>query len=358
MKILLMVPDIFDTAPGLRFRIEQWMPFLEKEGIEFAFSPFKSPELHKIIYKPGHYMTKSWLIFLSYLKRVKEAIKVCQFDAVFLKHEAAIIGPAIIETLIHRSKVPIIYDMDDAYFVRYISPTNKYFSYLKFPGKTDRICKLSAHIVVGNSYLRDYALQHNSNVTIIPTTIDTKKYTVKEINPNKEKLTIGWTGSHSTLQHLDTLKSALLKLRNKHPFKLHVIGGTNFDLPGVEVYAQDWKAETEVSDLHNFDIGIMPLPDNEITRGKCGLKALQCMAIGIPTVCSPVGVNSEIIQDGVNGFLASTDDEWVEKLSLLIESPELQIRLGQAGRKTVEEWYSAEVQVPRMLEVLRFVVRK
>jgi len=131
-----------------------------------------------------------------------------------------------------------------------------------------------------------------------------------------------------------------------------VIGDGRYRQPELGIQGVDWAAATEVRDLSEFDIGVMPLPDDEWARGKCGLKGLQYMALEIPTVMSPVGVNTEIIEDGRNGFLAAREDEWVEKLANLIESAGLRRELGQAARRTVEERYSVHSQRDRYVALL------
>src|SRR5678815_5896191 len=146
------------------------------------------------------------------------------------------------------------------------------------------------------------------------------------------------------VQHLDTMRGALKKLAEKESFRLRVIGTPSYECPPVNVEAMPWRADTELEDLSEIDIGMMPLPDDRWSKGKCGLKALQFMALGIPTICSPVGVNTDIIQDNQNGLLADSEHEWVEKMSQLITSPEMRDRLGRAGRATVEEKYSATTQ--------------
>jgi glycosyltransferase involved in cell wall biosynthesis len=251
----------------------------------------------------------------------------------------------------------VVFDFDDAIFVSYRSPSNGYLSYLKFASKTKTICRIASHVMVGNPYLAEYALQVNDRVTVIPTTIDTEKYRVPERREKTGPPVIGWTGSYSTVQHLDTMRGALKKLAEKEPFRLRVIGTPSYECPPVDVQAMPWRAETELEDLSEIDIGMMPLPDDRWSKGKCGLKALQFMARGIPTICSPVGVNTDIIQDDQNGFIAGTEDEWVEKLSRLLRSAELRRRLGDAGRATVEEQYSAITQTPRVYEIFKSVLR-
>ena len=355
MRVLALVPSIYDTSPGQRFRIEQWEPLLRKHGVELTYRPFECEELHSLISRPGNASRKIWLIGKGFLRRIDHLLRARNYDAVYVFREAAVLGPAIFERWTRSSGVPVVFDFDDAVFVPYKSPSNGYLSMLKFPGKTRAICRLSAHVMAGNPYLADYARQVNSNVTIIPTTIDTDKYPAAVAKTSAEAPVIGWSGSFSTIQHLDILRGALQRLARQERFKLRVIGTPRYELNGVEVHSMPWRAETEVTDLQPIDIGIMPLPDDLWSRGKCGLKALQYMALGIPTVCSPVGVNTDIIQDGKNGFIAGDEDAWVKKLTHLLRSVELRRELGMAGRKTVEEQYSAAVQAPRVAEIFKSV---
>jgi glycosyltransferase involved in cell wall biosynthesis len=351
------MPSLYDTSPGQRYRLEQWEPLLRDRGVEITYAPFESDELHATVYQPGQLGQKLKLVSKSLLGRSSLLSKVKDYDVVYIFREAALLGPAVFERLIHQRGVPIVFDFDDAIFVSYKSPSNGYLSYLKFAGKTRTICRLSSHVMVGNPYLAEYASQVNDKVTIIPTTIDTTKYQPLSRRDDSGPIVIGWTGSHSTVQHLETLQSALQKLATRETFRLRVIGTPTFELKGVEVEAMKWHSETELEDLSAVDIGVMPLPDDNWSKGKCGLKALQFMALGIPTVCSPVGVNTDIIQDNENGFIAGSEDEWVEKLSQLVQSRELRKRLGDAGRRTVEEKYSAASQAPRVYEVFKSVVK-
>src|SRR2546425_6831765 len=352
MHVLALIPSIYDTSPGQRYRIEQWEPLLRERGVEITYQPFESEELHTVLYKSGHIGRKLALVARGFARRLSLMSAVRQYDAVYIFREAALLGPPVFERLIRRRRVPIIFDFDDAIFVSYRSPSNGYLSYLKFAGKTKTICRLAGHVMVGNPYLAEYARQFNPQVTMIPTTIDTGKYTVSRAKPASDPPVIGWTGSFSTVQHLDTLRDALQKLAKRERFRLRAIGTPTYELDGVAVEAMPWRSDTELEDLRPIDIGVMPLPDDAWSKGKCGLKALQFMALGIPTVCSPVGVNTEIVQDGENGFIADTEDEWVEKLRRLLCSAELRKRLGLAGRATVEQKYSASAQAPRVYDVL------
>ena len=354
MRVLALMPALYDTSPGQRYRLEQWEPLLRERGVDITFASFEDEELHALLYQRGMMPKKLQLVTRGLRRRLSLVRKVKDYDLVYILREAALFGPPVFERLIAQSGVPMVFDFDDAIFVSYRSPSNGYLSYLKFASKTKTICRIASHVMVGNPYLAEYARQVNDRVTVIPTTIDTEKYRVPE-RREKSPVVIGWTGSYSTVQHLDTLRGALKKLAEKESFRLRVIGTPSYECPPVDVEAMRWRADTELEDLSEIDIGMMPLPDDRWSKGKCGLKALQFMALGIPTICSPVGVNTDIIQDDQNGFIAGTEDEWVEKLTRLLRSAELRRRLGDAGRATVEEKYSAITQTPRVYEIFKSV---
>jgi glycosyltransferase involved in cell wall biosynthesis len=355
MRILAIVPSVYDTSPGQRFRLEQWEPLLRERGVEITYAPFENKELHQALYQPGKVAHKLRLVTSAFARRVPIVNSASQYDACYIFREAALLGPAVIERLLGRKRIPVVFDFDDAVFVSYRSPSNGYLSYLKFARKTKTICRISSHVMAGNPYLAEYARQFNHNVTMVPTTIDTDKYHPRRPDQTSKIPVIGWTGSFSTVQHLDTLRSALQKLAQREKFRLRVIGTPEYRLAGVEVEASSWRSESEIEDLAAVDIGIMPLPDDAWSKGKCGLKALQFMALGVPVVCSPVGVNTVIVRDGENGLIAETEDEWIAKLSQLLRSEKLRKTLGLAGRSTVEQTYSAKAQAPRVYDIFRAV---
>lgn len=359
IRVLALVPSVYDTSPGQRFRIEQWEPLLKEKGVEITYCAFENDTLRSVIYKGGNMGGKIAEVSRAFGRRVSSLLSVKDFDLVYLFREAALLGPAVFERWIGMSKTPYIFDFDDAVFVGYKSPANGYLSYLKFPGKTRAICRGAAHVMAGNQYLADYALKVNSNVTIVPTTIDTESY-LPDYSHQKypQVVTLLWSGSFSTVQHLDTLRGALQKLAKEAKFRLRVIGTPEYTLNGVETEPIQWRAISEIDDLRAGQIGLMPLPDESWSKGKCGLKALQYMALGIPTICSPVGVNSQIIRDGENGFLASTEDEWVTKLKVMIDSADVRLRIGKEGRKTVENEYSAKLHAPRVYDIFASVASR
>jgi glycosyltransferase involved in cell wall biosynthesis len=358
MRVVAFVPSIHNTSPGQRFRIEQWAPGLRQYGLDIHYEPFESPRLNAILYSRGKTASKALLIADACLRRVSAIRTLKDFDAAYIYREAAILGPAVFERCVHVARLPIVYDFDDAVFLRQRSPFNGWFSLLKCPGKTGSVCRLASHVIVGNSYLAEYARKFNKNVTLVPTTVDTDRYAVRPEGCDPERLlTIGWTGSHSTIPHLDTVREALSILATRVHFRVRVIGTPSYQIPGIDVESLAWRADREIEDLAAIDIGIMPLPDDEWCKGKCGFKAIQYMALGIPTVCSPVGVNSSIIRDGENGFLAQNVHEWVAKLTALLNCRDLRLRLGAAGRASIESFYSTRAQIPRLYHIFESVVK-
>ncbi len=357
MRLLALVPYPYDKAPGQRYRIEQWAPSLTQFGVSVTFESFRCPELHELLCKPGNNLRKITLTARAIGRRIKVLRQLHNYDLVYIYNEAALLGPALAEHYIRSKRIPFVFDFDDAIFLHYtyISPVNRYLRLLKFPGKTGSICREASHVIVGNSYLADYALKFNSNVTIVPSTVDTDSYTLAD-SPGNEVPVIAWTGSYSTVQYLDTLRPVLQNLSKTQRFKLRVIGVPDYQIEGVDVEAIPWRSETEVADLRGIDIGVMPMPEDAWTRGKCGMKALQFMALGIPTVCAPVGVNSTIIRQNENGLLASTDDEWTESLTRLLTSRSLREELGKQGRATIEANYSKAIHAPRVFRLLESAV--
>jgi glycosyltransferase involved in cell wall biosynthesis len=356
MRVLVIGSAFPDTSPGSRFRIEQWMPVIAREGVTFDYAAFEDQSLHQVLYTRGNHLAKAAGMLRGIGRRLRLLRSIDSYDVVFIYEEAARMGPAFIERLIARSGKPIVFDFCDPIYLHIDSPTNGYWSYLKFPSKTGTNCRLAAHVLVGNEELGQYARQHNPRVTVVPITIDTEEYRPLPALPTPagRPPTIGWTGSHSTVPHLDGLRAVLERLAKQQRFRLKVIGTRHgWAAPGVTVDAQPWRAESEVPDLQTIDIGIMPLPDDPWVRRRTQLKIRQYMGLGIPCVASPVGVNTELIQDGRNGFLASSEDEWVDRLTRLIQDPALRARLGAAGRKTIEDRYSAQLWAPRVLQILR-----
>jgi len=353
MKILIVCVHRPDQAPAQRFRFEQYLEFLSQNGVECTYSNLLKESDYSFFYKKGNILRKINIVCRSIFKRYRELKKISEYDFVFIQREAIMLGTSYFERQ-YAKRLKIIFDYDDAIWLEQISGPNKIFRFLKNPDKTKEIIRISRLIFAGNQYLADYAKQFNQRVVIMPTTINTDEYKPC-FKTGKEKLCIGWSGSFSTIMHFETCKEALKIIKNKYGSKIYfkVIGDDQYINEELEIKGMAWKKDTEVSDLQEIDIGIMPLPDDEWAKGKCGLKGLQYMALAIPTIMSPVGVNKEIISDSKNGFLAATTEEWVNKLSQLIESPRIREEMGRKGRETVLLSYSVEANRKRYLNYFK-----
>jgi len=353
-NILILALHRKQRAPGQRFRHEQYLDFLETKGHQIEYSELLTANQDKVFYSSGNTLQKTFIGLHAAWKRLMDLFRAKNFDYIFIYRDAFFFGTWF-EKQFSKSSAKLIFDFDDSIWLPDENPNQSLFQKLKKSGKTNTIISYCDLIIAGNQYLADHAKKFNQNVKIIPTTIDLKFYQKINVQKAPTVVSIGWSGSFSTVKHFESSLNALLQIRalfgSRVCFKL--IGDANYRNIDLNIEGKGWKSDTEIQDLCEFDIGIMPLPDDDWSKGKCGLKGLQYMALEIPTIMSPVGVNSNIIQDGVNGYLASTDKEWVEKLTLLIESKELREKIGQAGRKTVEEKYSVEANKEKWLDLFQ-----
>lgn len=356
LKILFIGPHRPGRNPSQRFRMEQYFPFLREAGFTCDYSWFINSTDDKVFYSEGHVIGKAAIFLKAALVRFRDLFRTNHYDIIFIQREAFMTGSVFFEKQFSRSKAKVIFDFDDAIWLHDTSDSNKRLSWLKRPSKTSEIIAFADQVIAGNDYLASYAKNFNENTTVIPTVVNTAIYlpSQKKQDPGNP-VTIGWTGSLSTVKHFQAIIPMLqhLKTRYKEKIKIVVIGdqSTLFKEPWIETKA--WKVSDEITQLQEFDIGLMPLPDDEWSKGKCGFKAIQYMALAIPCVASPVGVNNTIINHGHNGFLASTAEEWRQLLTLLIENETLRNQLGREGRKTIEAQYSLQSQLPIMMRVLR-----
>jgi glycosyltransferase involved in cell wall biosynthesis len=343
-------------SPGQRFRFEQYLPFLKEAGFDYRISNLLNTKQDHLFYSHGNYLKKAGLVMQSFLKRWKDVQKTKPGDIVFIYREAFMLGNTLFERKIHKKGIPIIFDFDDAIWLMEVSEGNKKVSFLKNPDKTKAIIRFSSLVITGNDYLRDYALQFNPNTIKIPTTIDTAYHKPME-KQAKNTVCIGWTGTESTVKHFETIIPILMKLKEKYKDRISfkLITNKPVSFPALGLTATIWNREEEIKQLNEIDIGIMPLPDDEWSRGKCGFKGLQYMAMEIPAVMSPVGVNREIITNGENGFLCADEQQWIDKLSALIDDPALRQQLGKEGRKTVKDKYSVQSQKDKYIKAFRSV---
>lgn len=354
-RILFIASHRPERSPGQRFRFEQYLGALQRDGWSYDHSHLVTAEDDRILYRKGGYFEKARFVRRCHAIRKADVARMNDYDVIFLYREALMTRSIRYELKFRQSRAKLIFDFDDSVWLPNVSDANRRWAWLKDASKTSKLIGLSDRVFAGNAYLADYALRFNPATVIIPTTIDTDEYRPKGSEAYASKaapIVIGWSGSITTIQHFKYAIPALRELKAKYGDRIaiRVIGDGGYAEPDLGVQGLPWRKETELDDLRAMDIGIMPLPDDEWARGKCGLKGLQYMALGIPTLMSPVGVNSGIIRDGQDGYLATTTAEWVEKVSRLVEDADLRQRMGQAARNSVEERYSLRAWQQRYVD--------
>jgi glycosyltransferase involved in cell wall biosynthesis len=220
--------------------------------------------------------------------------------------------------------------------------------------------KGSDAVTVGNQFLKNEVLRVDpgKKIFIIPTCIDTDLYPQKKKISNRQEIILGWIGTKGNLRYLQKLEPVFETLKQRFPqIRLEIVSNDFYDSSCLPTIKKPWKLEDENEDLTSFDIGLMPLNDDLWSKGKCGLKIIQYLSVGIPVVCTPVGINSDIIKDGENGFWATNPHEWIDRLSTLIENPDLRYQMGLKGIETVEREYSLTVTSEKFFQVLQSLVR-
>jgi glycosyltransferase involved in cell wall biosynthesis len=354
VRLAVVCPHPVGCAPSQRLKYEQYFASWRKNGFDVDVFPFWDEEAWKILYMPGKRAAKASALRRAFQRRRRQEKAWLSADVVYVHLGIAPVGPPIFERRLIRSGVPFVYDLDDLVHLPHGSSANRFMRRLRRPDRVTELMGAAAHVVVCTEHLASFAEGFNERVTDISSTIDTEVYAPRPHRAQRP-LVIGWSGSHSTSPYLHELDGVLSRLAAREDIQLKVIGDPSFKMPGVDVDANAWNSVGEVAALSEIDIGVYPLPDEEWVLGKSGLKALQYMALEIPTVAERLGSNEQIIEDGVTGFLVHGEDEWLSRLTELIRDPELRRRMGMAGRRTVVERYSVEANESAYLEVLTTV---
>ena len=353
-KILFIAPYPFDEAPSQRFRFEQYFTFLKENDIEIQFAPFLDRKTWETLYSNGKIIRKILGVFRSFMNRFLLLFSLYKYDFVFIHREASHVGPPIFEFMIAKIfRKRYNYDFDDAIWLPNYSESNERFHRLKAYWKV-RFCIKWAHsISAGNDYLAKYARKYNSNVVVIPTTIDTKNHHNIDTDHHQEKLVIGWTGTHTTMRYLDVLVPVIKELEKQYEFEFLVISNEAPTYHLKSLRFLKWKRDTEIEDLAKISIGLMPLEMDIWSEGKCGFKGLQYMSLGIPALISPVGVNKQIVTHGENGYLPIKSEDWKHYLEALLTNTDLRKKIGEAGKKTIEERYSVRSNEIKYLKLFQ-----
>ena len=314
---------------GHRFRVEQYFSYLIAHQVEPKWQPLSG----------------------SWKERLMTYRQLPSFDVVCIQRR--LLSPFEF-CLIRKKSSKVLFDLDDA--VMYRSSSSPRPHSLSRRLKFRWMVKGSDVVTVGNRFLEDQVLKvdRKKKVFVIPTSIDMNLYPQKKKISHSEEIVLGWIGTKGNLKYLRKLDPVFETIRQRFPrVKLKIVSNEFYDSSHLPVVKKLWKLEDENEDLISFDIGLMPLDDDLWSRGKCGLKIIQYLSVGVPVVCTPVGINPDIVQDGENGFWATSHQEWVDRLSDLIQNPDLRLQMGLKGIETVEREYSLTVTSEKFLSVLQ-----
>ena len=359
MKVLGLCTHPVEAA-ATRYRLVQYIEPLSEKGIDLTVSPFLTKEQFAELYKPGSKAKKAASLLKSGGSRVFDSIRAKKFDAVIILREAMIFGPPVSEWIIKNiGKCPTILDLDDATYLKYISPTyGRLGSFLKFFGKTDRLIDWAETVMCGNRHIAEYVRKRGTEAVIVPTVVDTDKFHPVEKSDGNIPV-LGWIGTHSTYPFLKSLFPVFEKLAGKYKFVLRIVGAGESEIivKGVKVENLEWSLDREIEDFQTSDIGLYPMRTTELVNkewllGKSGFKAIQYMAVGIPFVVTPVGITAEMGIENKTHFAAENNDQWYKNLARLLESFELRKTMGENGRNYSLGHYTVGRQAEVIADVL------
>jgi glycosyltransferase involved in cell wall biosynthesis len=325
VKILFFVQGL--TVAASRLRVLQYLPFLEQAGI--------GTEVHE--FPEG---SKGWLNLMPAIEGA---------DVIFVQRKRL---PRSALLFLKRLGKKIVFDFDDSVMFKNSLAKNPYSLRRRMSFK--RMLKYTDLVIAGNEFLKEEARKYHDRVVVLPTPIDGDRYREKTY-PEKGKVRIGWIGDHGSIHYMESYRDVWEELGRKYGSRveLALICDTFIETKEIETVKIPWTLEGEIDGLTSFDIGVMPLFDDLWSKGKCGFKIIQYMGVGAPVVCTPVGINRDVVEDGVNGFWAGSKEEWAAKLSTLVEDAALRERMGREGRKRIVEGYTVSACAPKLIAWMR-----
>lgn len=331
-----------NLAASTRQRFEQYIPYLRNENFELEFLPLLDNGYLSEVFVGKK--ANAVQVARSYLSRIGQLLSKRRYDFIWVHCELFPYLPGVFESLATWSKIPVVFDFDDAIFHQYDSHKKSIVRHI-LGKKLVPILRSANLAMCGNAYLADYARQFCSNVKIVPTVVDVLKYQ-PALNDQSPLDDIGWIGSPSTWNFVKPFLPVFQDICQRHNSMFRVVGAgaAANDLPIVKNIP--WREIDEIGQIQNMRIGVMPLDNSPFARGKCGYKLIQYMACGIPVIASPVGVNQSLVEHGVNGYLAETSTEWRDALERLLSDPQLCLQMGRAGRQKIVDNYSIQVTGP------------
>ena len=356
-SILIICPYPKDSAAGQRLKYEQYLKDWENLGYTIKISNFMDNYLWKILYKKGNFFKKIYGIFRGYIRRLKDIFSLGKYDIVYIFMWVTPFGTTFFERLFVLMSKKIIFDLEDNVLLkntaRNKNSPNPLSFLLKNPNKQLFLVAKSNYVITSSPALEEICKKINiySNAIYITSSVNTEKFRPKSFNENK-KCVIGWTGTFSSKEYIESIEDILQELAKKVDFQLHIIGNFDYKLDNVDLKVSEWNLKEEVKQMQTFDIGIYPLPNNDWVDGKSGLKAIQYLSFGIPTVATNVGNTPNVINHGEEGLLVKTKKEWVSALKKLITDKELRRQMGKKARIKAEEKYSQKIVCDSYVKVL------
>jgi len=325
-----------------RYRVFQYLSHLEQLGVRCTVQSFMDERLYRLGFSPGRMLSKLFLTGLAVLRRVRAVLGHRRHDIVYMQRELLPFGPPWLERWMARRGAILLFDYDDALFIKKSSRYNPLATLFRAPGKVVEVSRIVDCVVAGNDWLRDEALAHGARRAVtLEVAEDTDRIPMHAPHDNREPVTIGWLGSSSTVKYLRLIEPVLQRIAaSGKAVRFEIMGGGDFRMDGVPWQHSEWSLQGELEALRRFDIGLMPLPMEDWARGKSGGKARTYMAAGVAPVCSAIGYNLELIEDGVTGFLCAGMDQWEDVLSRLIEDAGMRQRVAVAARAHVVERFS------------------
>ncbi|HEY1605322.1 MAG TPA: glycosyltransferase [Allosphingosinicella sp.] len=346
--MLVLCPFPVGVAAGQRLKYEQYFDDWREMGFDIKVSSYMDPAMWSVVYRPGHYAGKIVGLLRGHLRRIRDLFRIRRYDLIYIFMWVTPVGTSIFERLVRRLGKRIVFDVEDNILVGQNLPEgdnpNRLARLIKGTGKARFMIAEADHVITSSPSLNDECREINRRraCTYISSSVDCDRFVPANREVGTEGVTIGWTGTYSTKMFLDLLREIFQRLAQRVDFRLKVIGNFDWSLDGVDLEVVRWTADREVEDLQSFDVGVYPLTFDEWVGGKSGLKAIQYMAFGIPTVATNVGTTPRIIRHGENGLLVETEDEWVDALERLIRDPALRCRLGEAARRDAVAKYSTK----------------
>ena len=343
LKVLVLTPAPNNISPSQRFRFEHFIGKRSQNNIIFIQKPFFSDSTWSILYEKGRFFRKTIGIFKGIINRFLLLFSIFKYDFIFIHREAIPIGPPVLEWIIAKLlRKKIIYDFDDSIWIKMASESNPMVANVKCSWKVEKICRYSYIVSVGNEFLAKYAKQLCKDVRNIPTVVDTELMHNRLKNQQETPLTIGWTGTFTNFHNLEIVIPVLNELRKKYEFRFLIIADKDPSFSSINYEYKKWKLSTEIEDLMEMNIGIMPLKNTEVELGKCAFKAIQYMSLGIPAVVSPVGTNKQVVTDCADGFWVENETEWYQKLEKLITNTDTRFEIGKNARSRIVANYSVK----------------